>query len=123
MSYIHPKTGGYVLTKGTAQADPRAGLANAVYLRLETPLGSYWADKALGSRLHELQREKDVPRVKVQAEQFTRQALAPLLTSQRVAAVDVETFQPHNGRLKLHAIITTLEGETVRFQHFVQVGG
>ncbi|MFJ1218956.1 hypothetical protein [Yersinia enterocolitica] len=33
-------------------------LQNAVYLRLSTPLGSYWADVALGSRLHELKREK-----------------------------------------------------------------
>nr|MDN1656773.1 hypothetical protein [Escherichia coli] len=33
---------------------------NAVYLRLATPLGSYWADALLGSRLHELKREKDV---------------------------------------------------------------
>ena len=38
--------------------DPADGLANAVWLRLATPLGSYWADATLGSRLHELQRDQ-----------------------------------------------------------------
>ena len=52
-------------------------LANAVYLRLATPLGSYWQDPALGSRLHELQRLKDVARVAVLARQYAEQALAP----------------------------------------------
>lgn len=37
-------------------------LANAIFMRLETPLGSWWPDPSLGSRLHELQREKDLPR-------------------------------------------------------------
>lgn len=43
--------------------DPYAGeylpsrinhLGNAVYIRLATPLGSWWADTSIGSRLHEL---------------------------------------------------------------------
>lgn len=37
-------------------------LANAVYLRLATPPGSWWADPSLGSRLHELRRAKDLSR-------------------------------------------------------------
>ena len=45
-------------------------LANAVYIRLMTPLGSWWADPTLGSRLHELRREKDRPRVGILAKQY-----------------------------------------------------
>ena len=45
-------------------------LGNAVYVRLMTPLGSWWADPALGSRLHELQRSKDLARVRILAEQL-----------------------------------------------------
>ena len=33
-------------------------LANAVYLRLMTPLGGWWADPELGSRLHLLSRSR-----------------------------------------------------------------
>lgn len=123
MSYINPKTGDYVLQDGSAKADPHKGLANAVYVRLLTPLGSYWADRELGSRLYELQREKDVSRVMLLAKQYTLNALKPLVTSKRVQSIDCETFKPVNSRLELHAIVTTYEGETIRFKKFIQVGG
>ncbi len=48
---IDSSTGDYAGTSTTT-------LANAVYLRLMTPLGSWWDDTTLGSRLHELNREK-----------------------------------------------------------------
>lgn len=123
MSYLNPLTGDYVINSGKATPDPRAGLANAVYLRLTTPVGSYWADKNLGSRFHELKREKDLPRVKLLARQFTEDALAPLLSAERISAIDVEVNHPSQGRLELYAIITTLQGDVVRFQHFISVGG
>lgn len=123
MSYLNPKTGDYVLVNGTAKPDPRDGLANAVYVRFTTPLGGYWADKTLGSRFHELKREKDVPRVKSLAIQFAKDALAPLLSARRIKSLDVEAFNPIRGRLELHAVIETLQGNVVRFQHFIQVGG
>lgn len=76
-------------------------LGNAVYLRLMTPLGSWWADPALGSRLHELAREKDVERVRVLARQYSRQALQPLLDDGRADSVDVVAVRPYPGRLAL----------------------
>ncbi len=58
-------------------------LGNAVYLRLQTPLGSWWADLTLGSRLPELQREKDVPRIQTLAKQCSEQAAQPTLSAVR----------------------------------------
>lgn len=123
MSYINPETGDYILIDGTAKPDPRDGLANAVYVRFTTPLGSYWADEKLGSRFHELKREKDVSRVKLLAIQFAENALAPLLSAKRIKSIAVEAFNPIKGRLELHTVITTLQNNIVRFQHFIQVGG
>lgn len=76
-------------------------LGNAVYLRLVTPLGSWWADPALGSRLHELAREKDVERVRVLAQQYSRQALQPLLDDGRADSVAVVAVRTQPGRLAL----------------------
>jgi len=53
---LNPLTGDYT---GRAVKN----LQNAVYIRLRTPLGTWWADKSIGSLLHLLQREKDVARV------------------------------------------------------------
>ena len=49
---IDPILRDYTLVGGMPERDPAAGLANAVYLRLTTPLGSYWADPGLGSLLN-----------------------------------------------------------------------
>lgn len=122
MSYLNPQTGDTILENGTAKKDPRGGLANAVYMRLLTPLGSWWADTTLGSRLHELQREKDVPRVMLLAKQYTVEALTSLVSSQRVKAVECDVFKPTNGRLELHAIITTHDDVVISFKKFIQVG-
>lgn len=97
-------------------------LANAVYLRLMTPLGSYWADALLGSRLHELAREKDVARVGLLARQFAQQALQPLITRGEAAAINVEAEQPHTGWLSLRITVQQASGETQTFTHPVRIG-
>jgi phage gp46-like protein len=76
-------------------------LGNAVYLRLMTPLGSYWADKTLGSRLHELARAKDVERVRVLAKQYSEQALQPLIDDGRADTIEVVAVRQQPGRLAL----------------------
>lgn len=120
-AYINPVTRDYVLLQGAAQRDPANGLANSCYLRLTVPLGSYWADKTLGSRLHELQREKDVVRVARLAKQYAEQALAPILADGRATSITVTTEQPHNGRLHLLIEVTSASGETLTFKHPVGV--
>jgi phage gp46-like protein len=55
-----------------------------------TPLGSYWADPELGSRLHELAREKDVARVAVLAKQYSEEALKPPLNDGRALQVTID---------------------------------
>lgn len=118
---IDPVSRDYTLANGAPVRDPAAGLANAVYLRLMTPLGSYWADATLGSRLHELQREKDLPRVAVLAKQYAERALAPLIADGRAKAIEVSTERPGNGRLHLLIVVTAASGERLTFTHPVKV--
>lgn len=96
-------------------------LANAVYLRLMTPLGSWWADTTLGSKLHELNREKDVSRVALLAQQYSEQALQPLLDDGRASAITVTTYRQQTGWLILHIVVEQPNGETETYQHPVRV--
>lgn len=96
-------------------------LQNAVYLRLATPLGSYWADPTLGSRLHELAREKDLARVATLAIQYTEQALSPLLDDGRATAITVTASRPGNGWLWLEIQVRDASNTLQRFQHPVKV--
>lgn len=96
-------------------------LANAVYLRLTTPLGSWWKDPSLGSRLHELRREKDRPRVGILATQYAEQALQPLLDDGRAKKITITADQPHNGWLNLQIDIIDATGNPQVFRHPVRV--
>lgn len=117
-AWLDPSTGDYAIAQDAPVRDPANGLANAVYLRLMTPLASYWADPTLGSRVHELQREKDVARVELLARQYSEQALAPLIADRRASRIDVTTERVKvgdgSGRLQLR--INVLDA---RSQHFV----
>lgn len=101
------------------ELDPRTGdytgrmtdtLQNAVYIRLMTPLGSWWADKTVGSLLHLLRREKDLARVSLLAEQYAAEALAPITASGRADSITVKAEQSHNGMLILHIRVETAAG-------------
>lgn len=118
---IDPATRDYTLTAGGDLATTDSnGLQNAAYLRLETPLGSYWADPSLGSKLYTLKREKDVPRVQILAVQYAKEALQPLLDDGRATAIDVTGLRD-NHRLYLMISLTAASGEVVRLKYFVQV--
>ncbi len=111
---IDPLTGDY---DGTRISD----LSNAIYLRIVTPLGSWWGDPALGSKLHLLRREKDVPRIRVLAEQYTREALQPILDDGRADRLDVVTEWPGAGRLNLLCSVFQAGELVATFSHPVQV--
>ena len=114
-----------------AELDPYTGdytkeqishLGNAVYLRLMTPLGSWWADPALGSRLHELQRCKDLARIRVLAVQYSEAALAPLLVDDRARSVVVSASHPGKdasgaGRCLLHIAVEDNTGSRQTYQY------
>lgn len=93
---IDPKTGDYY-------SDQRVGnsLQNAVYVRLETPKGTYWADPKLGSLLHTLQREKNVSRVRLLAIQYAEEALQPILDEDRAKSIEVDAIRNERGLLLL----------------------
>jgi phage gp46-like protein len=124
-AYIDPLQQDYVLLNGQSVRDPLAGLANAVYFRLMTPLGSYWADPTLGSRLHELQREKDLARIAVLTKQYSDAALKPLLDDGRALNIDVSVSRTKDatgaGRHQLEVMITAASGEITTFQFPLKV--
>lgn len=121
---INPNTGDYLADAarpGELARDPANGLLNAAYLRLMTPLGSWFGDATLGSRLHELAREKDLARVERLAQQFSRDALQPLLTDGRAKSIDIRTQRPGNGRLALAIELVDARGVVSTFAVPVKV--
>jgi len=112
---LNPQTGGYVVNQ-SAQS-----IENELYIRLVTPLGSYWADRTLGSRLHELRRKKHLKRIEVLAKQYAEQALQPVLQSKRAQSIQVTTSTPQRGWLKLHIEAVDAAGDTVTLSHKVAV--
>ena len=127
-AWINPATRDYepgTAPLGALVRDPGRGLANAAYLRLMTPLGQWFGDTTLGSRLHELVRQKDLPRVERLAQQYARAALAPLLADGRARSVDVRTSRVKDaaagGRLLLAIEIVDALGERITFDFPVRV--
>lgn len=121
---INPGTGDYLADTtrpGELARDPANGLLNAAYLRLTVPLGSWFGDATLGSRLHELQREKDLARVERLARQYALAALAPLLTDGRASRVDVATQRLGNGRLGMNVELVDARGVVSTFALPVKV--
>jgi phage gp46-like protein len=113
---IDTRTGDYTGTRTT-------NLQNAVYLRLTTPLGSWWADPTLGSRLYELVREKDVARVRTLARQYAEQALQPILDDGRASSIIVTAQHPVSSKLLLLIEVTQANGKVMPvFEHYVNVG-
>jgi phage gp46-like protein len=112
--HLNPATGDY-------SGERINTLANAVYLRLRTPLGTWWADTSLGSRLHELERERDVMRVRRLAQQYAEQALQPLLDDGRARSIVVTTAHPRNSWLILNVWAVDQSGREARYEHPVRV--
>ncbi|MEQ1966264.1 phage GP46 family protein [Xenorhabdus nematophila] len=111
---LNPQTGDYTGTRTKS-------LENAVYLRLMTPRGSYWADPALGSRLHELTREKDVSRIYVLARQYAEQALQPLLDDGRATSISVTVHRDQHKRAMLWIEVTDAAEQTHIFKYSVRI--
>lgn len=110
---LNPQTGDY--TGNTINT-----LQNAVYIRLKTPLGTWWADPSMGSLLHLLQREKDLPRVALLAKQYAQEALQPIVADGRAQRIDVDVMQEHDGILLLHIRVETAQGG-FDYQHRVPI--
>lgn len=127
-AWLNPLTGDYAdstTAAGDLARDPAPGIGNAVYLRLMTPVGSWWANPAFGSRLHELAREKAVPRIEALAVQHCRDALQPLLDDGRCSAIDVAvditSDATRAGRLVLAITVTPSGGAPQVFRVPVRV--
>jgi phage gp46-like protein len=107
-------------TTGDSTGQRITTLANAVYLRLMTPLGSYWAAPELGSRLHELKREKDKARVSGLAIQYAKVALKPLIDDGRATSINITAERAGDGWLKLLVEVYTPAGRQT-FEHLASV--
>lgn len=112
---LNPATGDYLLNQ-SAQ-----GIENEVYVRLVTPLGSYWAEPALGSRLHELRRQKDLPRIAVLAKQYAEQALQSILDAHRARRINVAASLARRGRLRLNIAAVDASGRSLNLIHEVRL--
>lgn len=110
---LNPNTGDYT-------GNQINNLQNAVYIRLITPKGSWWADPKLGSLLHTLVREKDINRISLLARQYAEEALQPIVKDGRADRIRVAAEQPHNGMVHLHIKVTTAANEYT-FKHAVKV--
>ncbi|QBH95999.1 hypothetical protein EKN56_06045 [Limnobaculum zhutongyuii] len=111
---ISASTGDYTGTRSQS-------LENPVYLRLKTPVGSYWADPLLGSRLHELAQEKDVNRIYMLARQYAEQALQTLLNDGRAKTITVTAQRIRSGFLLLLIDVVDAWGKKQTFKHSVRV--
>jgi phage gp46-like protein len=123
-TFIDPYTRAYKADParpGQWMRSPAAGLMNAAYLRLQTPLGSWFGDTTIGSKLHELAREKDLVRAGRLAPQYAKAALQPLLADGRAKTVDVQAVQPGDGRLLLAIELVDARGVRVAFEYPVKV--
>lgn len=125
-AWLNPTTADYVrASAGGLAFDPAAGLANAVYIRLMTPLGSWWAAPTVGSRLHELRRAKAVANVQLLAQEYARTALQPLLSDGRALSIDVDTELQIGAdagrRLALRVNVVDAAGSSHLFEHHVKV--
>ena len=112
---LNPQTGGYVVNQ-SAQS-----IENELYIRLATPLGSYWADRTLGSRLHELRRQKDLPRIAVLAKQYAEQALQPILDARRARRINVAASLARRGWLRLDIDGEDMSGRNLSLIHEVRL--
>jgi phage gp46-like protein len=111
---IDSQTGDYTGTQTST-------LSNAIYIRLQTPLGSYWADPTLGSKLHLLARAKDVTSIQRRAVQYTEQALAPIIDDGRATSITVTASHPQSGWLLLTIFVVQANGNEETFTHPVKV--
>ncbi|EBN1525814.1 hypothetical protein C4N37_13305 [Salmonella enterica] len=110
---IDPTTGDYTGTRTVS-------IENAVWIRLATPLGSYPANTAIGSRLHELPR-KDTAEVRALAEQYAWQALKPLIDDGRAQSIQVTAVRKRVGWVDLSIRVELACGEVATFEHPVKV--
>lgn len=108
-------------------APPSTGkesLAEAAYLRLLTPRGTYFADSELGSELYKLKRSKDVPRMRRQALAWTMEALEPLRAPYYLTDISVSAGAVvKSGYLSIKALLTQADGNQTTTSINVQVAG
>jgi len=99
-------------------------LAEAAYLRLLTPRGSYFANSELGSELYKLKRSKDVPRMRRQAIAWAREALEPLRAPYYLTDISVSAgVFIKSGYLSIKAVLTQADGNQTTTSINVQVAG
>lgn len=113
---IDPLTGDYDRARTSIN-----DLSNAVYLSAVVPLGSYWADKTLGSRLHLLRREKDIQRIANLAKTYLEECLQWMLDTKRADRILTYVEWLGDGRLRMLAEIYQAGQLAFTFIHHVEV--
>ncbi|MFW2176670.1 MULTISPECIES: phage GP46 family protein [unclassified Moraxella] len=108
----------------TLTAPPVIDVLDAVYLRLSTQKGSYFADKNLGSELYRLKRCKDTPQIRLQAVAWAKQALEPLKNRYFLASITViEQLPIIRGNIHLIITLTHQSGQVYTTNYTIKVAG
>ncbi len=98
-----------------------ANYMNNVYLSLVVNRGSFFQNRALGSRLYLLRRSKLTPQTAALAADYVKEALQWMIDAGRATAVDVQTEidTAVTGRLKVRVDVTQNDGSIITFTTFV----
>ncbi len=107
--------------RGKLMLETTDTLMNNIFLSLNIQRDNWWFTPAFGSRLHELNREKNVARVEMLAVNYAKEALQWLVETKRASAVDAATTHIKGG-LILMVTVTTAAGKPVIFEKFISVG-
>ena len=98
-------------------------LKDAIHLRLKTPLGSYFADPLLGSKLYLLERAKRTERTLELAKSYALEALELLKLTHNLTDISPKSAAFSGSYLLLFIHLVTADGtrESIGYKH--KVGG
>ena len=99
-------------------------IMNNIYLSLMVRKGSFFQNRAFGSRLHELYRSKNTEQIAALVEDYCKEALQWIIDIGRASKIEVYTEidkseNPH--RLKLIVECTQVDGRVITFDIFMEV--
>ena len=116
MARIDIKTRDYIVE--SLDENFSTDLLQAIILRLSIHRGKYWANPNLGSRFYLLRRSKDVPRIRLLAIQYAKEALEDLKPS-RVADIEVTASQSERNLTPASNITPTVDWA---YTHWLRLG-
>ncbi|MEM0355047.1 MAG: phage GP46 family protein [Thermoplasmata archaeon] len=105
--------------KGTMTFDKQDNIINNIYLSLMIPKGAFFLNPDFGSKIHLLQRAKNVSNIETIAKNYIEEALKWMLEAGRIKNLQINT-EKEQERLKIE-VIAENNMEQVNFTTFLEV--